>query len=331
VKTVHRTDDQALMMAAGQRSYRNPTLEPNSEIVRLLLVHGADPNAKGDWGRTALMLANTAAKVKLLVASGANVEARDEEGQTALMKAASNGNAAVVTALLESRANVNAFDNKSMNALLFSLNDENYAHGEERKTLPARRIEVARRLLLAKSINVNAQNVDGETALMRAVRLENVELVKSLLDHGADPKRSDVLGNTAAILAYEKENAEMAELLPVKLKRQPLNVLNAFLRAAVGKKDEEKVTELLGAGADPNHEYAIDYAHKDIKRTVLILAARVGHAGIVQLLLNKGANVKAKGLIYGSEHGLEYGTALEAAESSKHADVAALLRKAGQD
>ena len=331
VKTVHRTGDNALIMAARQRYYRNPTLEPNSENVRLLLAHGADPNAKGDWGRTALMHANTAAKVKFLVAGGANVETRDEYGQTALMKAASDGNAAVVTALLESRANVNAFDNKSMTALLFSLDDQNYAHGEERKTLPARRIEVARRLLLAKSINVNAQNVDGETALMRAVRLENVEIVKSLLDHRADPKRSDVFGNTAAILAYEKDNAQLAELLPPKLRRQPQNVLNAFLRAAVGKKDEEKVKDLLAAGADPNHEYAIDYAHKSIKRTVLILAARMGHPGIVELLLNKGANVNAQGLIYGSEQGLKYGTALEAAESSKHAEAAALLRTAGQD
>jgi len=107
-------------------------------------------------------------------------------------------------------------------------------------------------------------------------------------------------------------------------------VLNAFLRAAVGKKDEEKVKDLLAAGADPNHEYSIDYTHKSIKRTVLILAARMGHPGIVELLLKKGANVNAKGLIFGSEHGLEYGTALEAAESSKHPEVAAILRKAQQ-
>lgn len=331
VKTVHRTGDNALIMAARQRSYRNPKLEPNSENVRLLLAHGADPNAKGDWGRTALMHANTAAKVKFLVAGGANVEAKDDEGETALMKAASNGYADVVTALIESRANVNAFDNKSMTALLFALNDENYVMGDERETLPARRIEVARRLLLAKSINVNAQNVDGETALIRAVRLENVEIIKALLDHGADARRSDVFGNTAAILAYEKDNAEMAELLPPKLRRQPRNVLNAFLRAAVGKKDEEKVKDLLAAGADPSHEFSIDYKHKSIKRTVLILAARMGHAGIVELLLEKGANVNAKGLIFGSEHGLKYGTALEAAESSKNAEVAELLRKAVQD
>jgi ankyrin repeat protein len=331
VKTVHRTGDNALIMAARQRSYRNPTLEPNSENVRLLLAHGADPNAKGDWGRTALMHANTAAKVKFLVAGGANVEARDEYGQTALMKAASDGYAAVVSALIESRVNVNAFDNKSMTALLFSLDEENYVMGDERETLPARRLEVARRLLLAKSINVNAQNVNGETALIRAVRLGNVEIVKSLLDHGADPRRSDVFGNTPAILAYEKDNAEMAALLPPKFRRQSQNVLNAFLRAAVGKKDEAKVKELLAAGADPNHEFAIDYAHKSIKRTVLILAARMGHLGIVELLLKKGANVNAKGLIFGSEHGLEYGTALDAAVSWKHPEVAALLRKAAQD
>ena len=331
VKTIHRTGDNALIMAARQRSYRNPTLEPNSEIVHVLLAHGADPNAKGDWGRTALMQANTAAKVKFLVAAGANVEARDEKGETALMKAASNGYAAVVNALIESGANVNAFDNKSTTALLFSLDNENYVMGDERETLPARRIEVARRLLVAKSINVNAQNIDGETALMRAVKLANVEIVKSLLAHGADPKRSDVFGNTAVILAYEKDNAELAELLPPKLKRPSRAVLNAFLRAAVGKNDEAKVKSLLAAGADPNHEFAIDYAHKSIKRTVLILAARMGHPGIVQLLLDKGANVNAKGLIFGSEHGLEYGTALQAAESWKHPEVAALLRKAGQD
>lgn len=331
LKAVHRIGDQALIMAARQRSYLVPTLEPNSENLRLLLAHGADPNAKGDWGRTALMHANTAAKVKLLVAGGANVEAKDDDGQTALMKAASNGNAAVVTALLENGANVNAFDNRSMNALLYALDRENFAHGEERKTLPERRIEVARRLLVAKSINVNAQNVDCETALMRAVQLENVEIIKSLLDHGADVKRSDAFGNTAVILAYEKDNAEIAKLLPASLKRLPQNALNAFLRAAVGKKDEEKVKELLAAGADPNHEYAIDYKHKSIKRTVLILAARMGHAGIVQLLLNKGADVNAQGLIFGSEHGLKYGTALQAAESSNHAEVVALLRKAGQD
>ena len=327
VKAKHVIGDQALTMAARQRSYRTPSLEPNSDILQLLLVHGADPNAKGLWRETALMFANTADKVKLLVAGGAELEAKNEQGQTALMKAASRGDAGVVSALLDAGANVNAVDNNGSNALLHSFDRENNEHGDERKTLPARRIEVARKLLLAKSIDVNVINNDGETALMRAVRLENVEMIKSLLAQGADVNRTDVLGDTAMTVAYSNGNAEVERALPApQFKSQPVNVLNAFLRAAIGRKDEAKVKELLAAGADPNHEYAIGYRHKTIKGRPLVLAASMGHAGIVQLLLDKGADPNATGLISGSESGLKFGTALEAAELSKNTEVVALLR-----
>jgi hypothetical protein len=60
----------------------------------------------------------------------------------------------------------------------------------------------------------------------------------------------------------------------------------------------------------------------------LILAAQTGDVSIVQMLLNGGANVHAKGLIHGSESGLQYGTALEAAEDARQTEIAALLRKA---
>jgi len=281
---------------------------------------------------TALMSANTAAKVTLLLAKDAEIDAKDEYGQTALMHAASRGDAAVVGALLDNGANANLTDNKGLTALLYSLDDENSAYGEERKTLPERRLEVARRILLAKNVDVNAANEDGETPLMRAVRLANIDMIKALLAKRADANRSDVFGDTAVTLAYKSGNAELEMLLPAtSLKRKPANVLNAFLRAAIEKKDEVRVKEALAAGADPNHEYAISYDHKSIKRTVLILAAGVGHPGIVQLLLDKGANVNAEGLIFGSESGLKYGTALQAAEASKHAEVVALLRKVRQD
>ncbi len=332
LKATHRLGDQALAMAARQRNYNSPNVQPDPEILRLLLAKGAEPNATGRYGHTALMSANTAAKVKLLVGKGAQLDAKDEEGQTALMKAASRGEPEVVSALLDSGADVNATDNKGLHALLYSLDKENRAYGAERKTLPERRNEVARRILLNKSLKVNAQNADGETPLMRAVRLGNVEVVKSILARGADVNRTDVFGETAVTIAYEKGNPEIEKLLPLpSLKRQPVNMLNALLRSAIEKKDGAKVKELLAHGADPNHEYAISYDHKTIKRTVLILAARVGHPGIVQALLDKGANVKAQGLIYGSEHGLKYGTALEAAELSKQAEAAALLRSVKPD
>lgn len=332
VKIVHRMGDQALAMAARQRSYRNPSEEPNPEVLQLLLAHGADPKVRGEYQRTALMSANTAAKVQLLLAKGAEIDAKDEYGQTALMHAASRGDAAVASALLDAHANVNLTDNKGLTALLYSLDDENMVIGDERETLPERRAAAARRILLAKNVDVNAANQDGETPLIRAVRLANIDMIKALLAAKADANRSDVFGDTAVTLAYKSGNAEIETLLPLTtFRRTPANVLNAFLRAAIEKQDEARVKELLAAGADPNHEYAISYDHKSIKRTVLILAAKVGHPGIVQLLLDKGANANAKGLIYGSESGLKYGTALDAAEDSKHPDVAALLKKARQD
>jgi ankyrin repeat protein len=333
VKAVNRNNEPAISLAARQRNYRAPTVEPTAEIVQLLLAHGADANAANRSGETALMFANTAAMVKLLVAAGAQLETKDEEGRTALLKAALKGEADVANALIASGANVNATDNKGSNALLHALDRENLAYGDDRNTLPQRRLEVARTLLLAKSLDVNAQNGDGETALMRAVRLENVELIKALLARGADGNRSDVFGDTAATLAYASGRSELEQLLPApqRFKHQPAKVLNAFLRAAIGRKDETKVKELLDAGADPNHEYAIGYMHKSVKERVLVVAAGLGHTGIVQLLLDKGADINAQGLISGSEHGLKYGTALEAAELSKKPEVVALLRKAVHD
>ena len=324
---VHRTGDLPLLMAARQLSYRMPKAEPNTELVQLLLNHGADVNGKDRWGMTALMSANTGARVKLLAAKSAELEAKDDEGETALIKAAARGDVGVVSALLENGANVNAKDNKGATALMHSLQSENYRYNEDRETLPQRRLAVARTLLVTKSIDVNAQNVAGETALLRAVRLSNSEMVQLLLTRKADVSRSDVFGDTAVTLAYASGNPELEKLLPAgTLKGQSRGVLNAFLRAAVGRKDEARVRELLAAGADPNHEYGIGYEHKTVKRKVLVDAAGAGHTGIVQLLLDKGADLNAKGLISGSEHGLKFGTALEAAELSKQLNVVALLK-----
>jgi ankyrin repeat protein len=332
VKAVNRNNETALILGARQSNYRTPSVQPSAEIVQLLLSQSANPNATNRYGETALMFANTAAKVKLLVAAGAQLETKDEEGHTALLKAALRGEAGVANALIATGAKVNATDNNGSNALLHALDNENLAYSNDRATLPQRRLEVARTLLLAKTLDVNAQNNNGETALMRAVRLQNVELIKDLQKRNADAARTDVFGDTAATLAYATGNAELEQLLPApKPKQAAPTVRNALLRAAIERKDEPKVSELLNADADPNHEYPIGYMHKNIKRRVLVLAASLGQAGIVQLLLDKGADVNAQGLISGSEHGLKYGTALEAAELSNKPEVVAVLRKARRD
>ena len=285
VNAKHRLGDSALIMSA-ERSIPEmnppkgqPLPVPSAEIMGLLLAKGADANFAGQWGHTALMEANTAAKVKLLVDHGAALNATDEAGETALIHAAERGDVEVIAALLQAGADA-------------TVRDRN-----------------------------------GVTLLMWAVRFGDVELVRGLLDRGADVSLSDVLGNTAAVISYEKDQRDIQALLQRAAKSRPTReTLNAFLRAAIEKKDSAKVRELLKAGASANYEYAIGYDQQKIKSTVLILAIQKGDAAIVQQLLTAGANVNAKGLLQGSEHGVEFGTALDAARLSKNTAIINLLK-----
>jgi ankyrin repeat protein len=250
VNVKHRSGNTPLIMSADlsfaemNAKAGAPPPVSSAQVMSLLLAKGADANAVGQYGRTALMEASSVAKVKLLLAQGAQVNIKDEEGATALTRAVDRADVEVVEALLKAGAE-----------------------------------------------GLNAQNEDGETLLMRAVREGKTDLARLLLASGADPSLVDVLGDTVTILAYQKDLSEIealsrgarpAELTPA--------VRNAWLRAAVAKKDEMKVRAMLAAGADANYQYAIGYRHPKIKTTVLIDAVKVGHAGIVQLLLARGAD-----------------------------------------
>lgn len=81
------------------------------EIVRLLLDHGADPDARDESGQTPLLLAVKRRHreiVGLLLEHGANVNAEDDCGRRPLLLAAENGDVAVAKLLLEAGADPNA-------------------------------------------------------------------------------------------------------------------------------------------------------------------------------------------------------------------------------
>jgi hypothetical protein len=67
---------------------------------------------------------------------------------------------------------------------------------------------------LAEGVDVNAPGVRGNTALMKAAIGSSPDVVKWLLDHGADPLRTNDRGFTAKREAIAAKRPENAALLP---------------------------------------------------------------------------------------------------------------------
>lgn len=107
-----KLDIQKSVTTAAQRSSR--------EMLEYILNAGGDPNAKNEYGTSALILCFSEdgrehiEKAKLLVERGANVNARAKDGRTALLTAIANFSATeeMVRVLLERGADVNLADSE---------------------------------------------------------------------------------------------------------------------------------------------------------------------------------------------------------------------------
>jgi len=140
-----------------------------------LLATGADPNAPGPDGTTAIMWAasnDDLELVRALIRAGANVTLKNQFGTSALTEAAIIGSAAIVDALLKAGADPN------------TKNPE----GETPLMAVARSGKVdAARLLLEARADINArEGWGGQSALMWAAAQGQAEMVRFLASQGAD-------------------------------------------------------------------------------------------------------------------------------------------------
>ena len=68
--------------------------------------------------------------------------------------------------------------------------------------------------LISKSIDLNAQDKDGMTALMHAcTRADRIDVLKVLIEAGADPAMRQVTGERAVDLAYNRKHLKQVALL----------------------------------------------------------------------------------------------------------------------
>jgi ankyrin repeat protein len=321
----------------------NPLLKAVSEghedIVKFLLVSGADINAKNIDDETALVKAADKGNTKIveiLINNKANVNINIKNGKTALCKAIKKGHLEIVKLLLNAGADVNAKSEYGKTALIESvlynrveivkllLNagadaDIENSNNQTGLIIAAQKgyLEIVR-LLLDAGADVNVKNKYKETALITAVQTGNVEIVRLLLDAGADFNIENNNKETGFIIAVQTGNVEIVRLLLDA--GADVNTENKYkeiaLIIAVQKGYLEIVKSLLDAGADVN-------VKNNNKETGLIIAVQKGNVKIVKSLLDAGANVNAK-----NKH---EETALIIALQIDNVEIVRLLLNAGAD
>lgn len=144
-----------------------------------------------EWvdGETLLMLAVDSGltdSVKLLIDNGALVDAGDNSGMTPLMLAVRGGHDDMVQLLIDSQASVDAKDKQGMTALMIAAS-ETYDHVDEgENTLFMECQAKAVNVLVRGGAEINATDLDNQTALMIAIKSRRIDMLELLLELGAD-------------------------------------------------------------------------------------------------------------------------------------------------
>ena len=258
----------------GSTPFMYAVLYTDAATLERLIKQGADPNKHNDAGATALMWAALdLEKTRVLVAHGADVNARSEDGRTPLMIAAGRpGGAPIVKLLLAHGANPNPTSNPTaessplMEASLAGDAETMKAlldRGAEFKDIGGVALANAAGADCTKCIDLLvARNLDAmqyTIALQQVAVLDDPNLIRLMLQHGADVNAPDPTGRTA--LMY----AAVSDLLPV-----------------------EQVKMLLDKGANVNARSQHPQSG-DTGRTALDLAKFHGNTAVVDLLLKSGA------------------------------------------
>src|SRR3990167_8637458 len=141
---------------------------------------------------------------------------------------------------------------------------------------------------IAAGADIDAADINGNTALIFAASYGHRDVVRLLLDRGAGINAVDVLRDTALILAAQNDHIDTVKLL---LSRGAnINAINDYgstsLIQAAQNDHTDIVKLLLSRGANIN---AVDV----IGNTALIQTAFNGHRDTVRLLLKMGANINA--------------------------------------
>lgn len=261
------------------------------EVVNKLLDAGANPN---DGIHYAAQEGHKDV-INLLLERGAEVDCKENWSCTALHVASASGNLDIVKLLLDKGAQINEINHASETALIIVLEVmfPNEKHTELIK------------FLVDKGANVNATDRSGQSAILYAVDKEDIETVKLLCRYGARVGKIQGFSKdyTALTSACARHNPQMVKLLleaGANPNQSAANGYRPILHETLQKLSHETsesnkknffeiVMVLLNYGAnvklsDKDGKSALHYASEiDYKLSIKIL----------QELIDKGVDINA--------------------------------------
>ncbi|XP_012921180.1 ankyrin repeat and SAM domain-containing protein 6 isoform X3 [Heterocephalus glaber] len=284
---------------AGNTALHFAAAGGHEPLVRFLLRRGASVNSRNHYGWSALMQAARFGHVSvahLLLDHGADVNAQNRLGASVLTVASRGGHLGVVKLLLEAGAFVDYHSPSSEQLGLGGGRDEllditalmaAVQHGHEAVV----------RLLLEWGADPNhvAWTV-GWSPLMLAALAGRLSVAQQLVEKGANPDHLSVLEKTAFEVALDRRHRDLADCLdPLTTvrprtdeeKRRPdifhaLKMGNFQLVKEIADEDPNHVNLINGDGATP-----------------LMLAAVTGQLPLVQLLVERHADIDKQDSVHG--------------------------------
>ncbi|MCY4638069.1 MAG: ankyrin repeat domain-containing protein [Acidobacteria bacterium] len=243
----------------------------DAPALRALLGRGADVDARQGDGATALHWAahlNDLDAADLLIRAGADVDATNDLGVTPLWVATTAGGAGMVATLLEARADPDIAPDTGGTPLMIAARQGNVA---------------AVRSLLAHGADMNAtEGAQGQTALMWAVARRHPQVVRVLLEVGADPHARTRSSRRHVLLCCQKSLGKTEGTVWIEQ-----GGFTPLLFAA--RHGAAAAAELLLAAGAPVDDTAA------IGTTPLVVAAQHGFHDVAAVLLERGADPDAAG------------------------------------
>ena len=163
------------LVAAAAGTLHEVARNGDVEGLKRYLDQGANLEQPDETGETLLIsaaLAGQSAVVEILIAKGANIHAQNHNGLTALHGSAYAGHLDVAVLLIKSGADVNDSANRLSTTPLHLAAEENQLAVVE--------------LLLAKGATVEAEEMNGYTAITQAGWREHWDVVSALKKAGAN-------------------------------------------------------------------------------------------------------------------------------------------------